>query len=149
MEQLREQTSYSSTLQAEALALRLGGSRYADISQELNVPENTLKKWFAPSINRHNLATLKEEQFEEFTSASKRLLKANVVAITEKLTEKALEGDMRAIIEVMDRVHGTPIKQQPREMDKMVRGVEVTILSTKEEIERLEALRKEMNNIST
>jgi transposase-like protein len=143
-----ERRVYSEAVKVEAMQQRMGGIKYADISQELNVPEDTLKKWFAPSINRHNLATIKEEQFEEFTSASKRLLKANVVAITEKLTEMAVEGDIRAMIEVMDRVHGTPIKQQPKDMDEMPRSVEVTILSTQDEIERLEALKKEISDAS-
>jgi hypothetical protein len=36
-----------------------------------------------------------------------------VVAITEKLIDMASEGNIRAMIEVLDRVHGTPIKQEP------------------------------------
>lgn len=111
MEKTEPQTSYSPEIQAQALSLRLGGTKYADISQELNIPENTLKKWFAPSINRHNLADLKEERLQELTETSQKLLQANVVAVTEKLTEMATEGDIRAIIEVLDRVHGTPVRQ--------------------------------------
>lgn len=111
--EVMSRTGYSDAIKAEALQQRMNGSTYCEIAQALNVPTDTLRKWFAPSINRHNLATLKEEQFEELTSASQRLLKANVVSVTEKLTEKALEGDMRAILAILDRVYGAPAKQQP------------------------------------
>lgn len=122
MEDIKEaqaRNGYSEAVQAQALQERVSGRKYQEISQTLNVPEDTLKKWFAPSINRHNLATLKEEHFQELSKTSRRILEANVVSVTEKLAEMAMEGDMRAIIEILDRVHGTPAKQKPDESKKI------------------------------
>jgi|GEM_PF-4183474 len=135
------QATYSTTIQTQALTLRMDGCKYTAISEELGIPENTLKKWFAPSVNRHNLSIIKDEQIQELSETSKKLLNANIVSITEKLTEMALEGDMRAIIEVMDRVHGTPLKQvqKPQEVEYPI--ALVTFIDAKDVIEPLEALR--------
>lgn len=110
---------YSEKIRGEALRQRIEGKTYQEVSVEVGVPEDTLRKWFAPSVNRHNLANIQEQHFKELRKSSQRILEANIVSVAEKLTEMAMEGNIRAIVEVLERVHGISIKKQELEEDKV------------------------------
>ncbi|MEX0998396.1 MAG: hypothetical protein WD000_00325 [Thermodesulfobacteriota bacterium] len=151
----KQQTTYSPEIREEALSLRYKGKKYHVISEELGIPENTLRKWFAPSVNRHNLAEITEEHLKECIDQSRKILMANIANITDKLVENALDGDMKAITEALDRVHGKPGSLGPVQTHrKRVTGfqyvspeeskdIQVTFVDAKEEIERLEKLKSE------
>lgn len=110
MQDSKENTrkSYTDADCEKALSLRLQGATYKEISNQMGIAVPTLQKWFSPSCDRHGLATLKDEQVNEIRLQTRRMLEASVAAVANKLIDTALQGDVRAMIYLVDRVYGKP-----------------------------------------